>query len=373
VDTKKADAVIPFQDLKRQFHDIQSEVEEAIQGVLESGSYILGDEVSLFEREFADYLGGEYAVGVGSGTDAIALTLLALGVGDGDEVITTPFTAVPTVMAIHLTGARPVFADIREGGYGLDAEQAARTVTARTKALVPVHLFGECIETDGLANVARDAGAYLVEDACQAHGARRGEKAAGMSGSAGCFSFYPTKNLGAYGDAGAVATDDEELTARVRALRDYGRSSREVFREVGRNSRLDELQAAVLRVKLRHLDQWNKRRRRLAALYNSLLEDLPLELPIEQPAGSHVYHLFVIGAQDRDGLAEALTGKDIQTHVHYPTPVHLQPALEFLGYSKGDFPRAEAAAGRVLSLPMHPRLEEADVETVAREVRAFYR
>jgi len=276
-------------------------------------------------------------------------------------------------MAILLTGARPVFADIREGGFGLDPEQAGSAVTGRTRALVPVHLFGEHVETDGLATVARDAGAYLVEDACQAHGARRGKKAAGMSGSAGCFSFYPTKNLGAYGDAGAVATDDADLAARVRALRDYGRSGRDVFAQVGRNSRLDELQAAVLRVKLRQLEEWNDKRRRLAALYNSLLEGLPLELPIEQTPGSHVYHLFVVAGPDRDGLAEALAAKGIQTHVHYPTPVHLQPALQFLGYSSGDFPRAEAAAERVLSLPMHPRLEEADVEAVAREIKAFYR
>jgi dTDP-4-amino-4,6-dideoxygalactose transaminase len=363
--------VILFQDLGGQFRDIQPEIEEAVRAVLDGGSYILGEELERFEREFAGYLGAAHAVGVASGTDAITLTLKALGVGDGDEVITTAFTAVPTVMAILMTGARPVLADIAEGGYGLDDEAAAGRITDRTRAIVPVHLFGECVDTGALLSLARESGAHLVEDACQAHGARRSGVSAGLSGAAGCFSFYPTKNLGAYGDAGAVATDDAGLAGKLRKLRNYGRSERDLFMEVGGNSRLDELQAAVLRVKLRYLDDWNARRRRLAALYSELLEGLPLDLPGEQSPGSHVYHLYVVGADDRDGLARALAAKDIETYVHYPEPVHLQPALAFLGHSSGDFPRAEAAALRSLSLPMHPRLTEEEVGMVAREIRAF--
>jgi dTDP-4-amino-4,6-dideoxygalactose transaminase len=363
--------VIPFQDLSGQFRDIQPEIEQVIRAVLDGGSYILGDELDRFELEFADYLGAAHSVGVASGTDAITLALRALGIGDGDEVITTAFTAVPTIMAILMTGARLVLADIGENGYGLDANEAARHVTDRTRAIVPVHLFGECLDTAALLSLARGSKAHLVEDACQAHGARRSGVSAGMSGAAGCFSFYPTKNLGAYGDAGAVATNDAGLAEKLRKLRDYGRSERDLFLEVGGNSRLDELQAAVLRVKLRYLDDWNARRRRLAALYGELLDGLPLDLPVEQPPGSHVYHLYVIGSGDRDGLARALAAKGIETYVHYPRPVHLQPALAFLGYSSGDFPRAETAAHRALSLPMHPGMTEEEVETVARGIRAF--
>jgi len=365
-------AEIPFLDLARNLDGIKAEVEEAIAGVVSGGHYILGPEVNLFEKEFAAYLGCSAAVGVASGTDAITLSLKALSIGAGDAVVTTPFTAPPTAMAIRRSGARTVLADIEEGGYGLDAGQVRRNMTPDTRAVVPVHLFGEVVDMEAMCSLADETGAVLVEDACQAHGAESGGRMAGTMGTCGCFSFYPTKNLGALGDGGLVATDDRGLAAHLRSLRDYGRTDRDTFTYDGFNSRLDEIQAAVLRVKLRHLDALNRRRRELAGLYLGGLQGLPLDLPSEKPGRGHVYHLFVIGTDERDLLVRSLAQQGIQTCVHYPIPIHLQPVMADLGYAKGDFPRAEAAAGKVLSLPLNPSLSEEQVEKICRSIRNHF-
>ncbi|MFH1151310.1 MAG: DegT/DnrJ/EryC1/StrS family aminotransferase, partial [Actinomycetota bacterium] len=259
-----------------------------------------------------------------------------------------------------------------EGGYGLDACEVERVATPDTRAIVPVHLYGECMDLSALLDVAHRLGAVVIEDACQAHGARLGGKAAGTFGAAAAFSFYPTKNLGAFGDAGLIATDDTAVAGRLRKLRDYGRSCRDLFEEPGRNSRLDELQAAMLRIKLERLDAWNERRRSLAALYAAELEGLPLDLPRENEPGSHVYHLYVVATDGRDALKRHLEERDIAALVHYPVCPHLQDAFANLGYGPGDFPRAESAAAHVLSLPLHPWLSDQDAMTVAREVRAFF-
>lgn len=364
--------MIPFLDLTAQYRECEQRLLEAAARVFESGGYVLGGEVEAFEREFAGWLGSGHGVGVASGTDAITLALNALGVGHGDDVVTTAFTAVPTVMAIVLAGARPVFADITESGYGLDPAEAERAATPSTRAIVPVHLYGECLDLSGLERVAHRLDVVLVEDACQAHGARMGGRAAGTFGAAGAFSFYPTKNLGAFGDAGLVATDDTAVAGRLRKLRDYGRSCRDLFDEPGRNSRLDELQAAMLRVKLERLDAWNERRRSLASHYNRELEGLPLDLPGESEPGSHVFHLYVVATDGRDALSRHLEDRGIRALVHYPVCPHLQEAFANLGYGPGDFPRAEAASARVLSLPLHPWLSDEDAMTVAGEVRAFF-
>jgi len=364
--------MIPFQDLSRQFTDLRTEIEGAIQSVLEGNRFILGPEVGEFEKEFAAFLGRGQTIGVASGTDAILLTLKALGVGAGDEVITTPFTAVPTTMAILLAGARPVFVDIEEDGYGMEAAGVAGAISLRTRAIVPVHIFGQALETRQLCETACALGLPLVEDACQAHGVRFGNRMVGTFGAAGCFSFYPTKNLGAYGDAGLVATADPYLAERVRMLRDYGRTGRDTFAQIGRNSRLDELQAAILRVKLRRLDQWNADRQKLAAIYLEELEGLPLKLPVSHSPRGHVFHLFVVATPRRNELAAWLKSKGIETHVHYPAPVHLQPAMAHLGYKRGSLPRAEAAASSVLSLPIYPGMPEGDARQVAAEIRAFF-
>ncbi len=364
--------MIPFQDLSCQFTDLRTEIEAAIRSVLEGNRFILGPEVAEFEAEFAAFLGHGQAIGVASGTDAILLTLKALGIGEGDEVITTPVTAVPTAMAVLLAGARPVFVDIEEDGFGMDAAEAAQATSLRTRAFVPVHIYGESLDIGQLCETACSLGVPLVEDACQAHGVRYGERMAGTFGTAGCFSFYPTKNLGAYGDAGLVSTGDPYLAERVRRLRDYGRTERDTFLHVGRNSRLDEMQAAILRVKLRKLEQWNADREQIAKIYLEELAGLPLVLPARREPRGHVYHLFVIKTPQRNELREWLKEKGIETHVHYPAPVHLQPAMSFLGYKKGSLPRAEAASQSVLSLPIYPGMPEAHAHEVAAEIRAFF-
>lgn len=361
--------MVPFLDLSRQYALIKGEMDEALLRVGARGSYIMGSELEDFQQRFAAYCGCARAAGVASGTDAIALALKALNIGPGDEVITTPLTAVPTVMAIIQAGATPVFADIEEGGYGLDPAEAAKAAGPRTRALLPVHIFGECVEMDTLLDLAGRLGIALVEDACQAHGASWQGHPAGSLGAMGCFSFYPTKNLGAVGDAGMVTTGDESLYYRVCSLRDYGRSSRDTFSEPGWNSRLDEIQAAVLGVKLSHLDQWTARRKEIAGVYNQAFSGTDLFLPIERPGRGHVYHLYVVSCDYRDDLASMLSSRGVQTHVHYPAPVHLQPALMHLGYARGDFPRAEAASARVLSLPLNPWMTDAETELVANATR----
>jgi dTDP-4-amino-4,6-dideoxygalactose transaminase len=329
---------------------------------------VLGPEVTAFEEEFAAASGAAYAVGVGTGTDAIALILRALDIGPGDEVITTPLSAAFSALAVMMTGARPVFADIDPARLTLDPAAVERAVTGRTRALLPVHLYGQAANVEALAAIASKHGLAMVEDCCQAHLATAGGRPVGTLGAAGAFSFYPTKNLGAIGDGGAVITNDASLAARVKRLRNGGQRLRYQHDEAGVNSRLDELQAAILRARLPFLREWTARRRRLAALYRRSLHDAPVNLLAELDSG-HVHHLFVVRSRRRDELQRHLGSRGIETLVHYPVPISRQPALAAL--QPAECPEAAAACSEVVSLPLHPGLQETDVVDVAAAIRDF--
>jgi dTDP-3-amino-3,4,6-trideoxy-alpha-D-glucose transaminase len=367
--------VIPPVDLRRQYASIKSEVDAALIQVLEAGWYILGEQVETFEREFAALCGVAHAVGVGSGTAALQLALAGCGVGPGSEVITVPHTAVATVVAIELTGARPVLVDIDPRRYTLNAAGLEAVITPRTRAIVPVHLYGCPADLGPILEIARRHNLFVVEDCAQAHGAQYHDQPVGSWGHIAAFSFYPTKNLGAYGDGGMVVTNDLELAERVRLLRQYGWRERYISSKVdgakGLNSRLDELQAAILRVKLCHLQDWNDSRRRLAGLYSERLRGSGVLAPFEPEGTNHVYHLYVVRHPHRDKLRAFLNERGIGSLIHYPVPVHLQPAFRDLGHEAGDFPMAEAAAHEVLSLPLYPELRDQEVMTVANAVIAF--
>ena len=349
----------------------QTEIDAAIRQVLESGWYILGQQVRAFEAEFAAYCRVRHAVGVASGTDALHLALRACGVCPGNEVITVPHTAVATVVAIELAGARPVLVDIEPARYTLDAARLEAAITPRTRAIIPVHLYGCPAELTPILDIARQHGLYVVEDCAQAHGARYRGRLVGSWGHISAFSFYPTKNLGAIGDGGMVVTDDPGLAEKVQLLREYGWQERYVSCFQGLNSRLDEIQAAVLGVKLRYLEAENKARRRLARLYDDLLADSGIVLPVEPTNARHVYHLYVVRHPCRDALRAHLQEHGIGTGIHYSVPVHLQPAYAHLGYGAGDFGVAEAAAREVLSLPLYPELGPEQVSTIAAIVQRF--
>lgn len=355
--------MIPVVDLRAEYLAVKAEIDAALQRVLESGWYILGKEVPAFESEFAAWCGVSGAVGVGNGTDALHIALRACGVGPGDEVITVAHTAVATAAAIGLTGATPVFVDIDPATYTLDPAQLAAAITPRTKAVIPVHLYGHPADLGGILPIARSAGLRVIEDCAQAHGAEWQGRRVGGFGDLACFSFYPTKNLGALGDGGAVAGNDPALLDRVRLLREYGwpPHSRYVSEIEGMNSRLDEMQAAILRVKLAHLDAWNEHRRTLAAVYAAHLPDWVVK-PEEQPGCRHVYHLYVIRSTDRDSLREKLRTAGVATGIHYPVPVHQQAAYRHL--SPVSLPVTEEAAAEILSLPMHSTLTVAQIEQV---------
>ncbi len=363
--------MIPQANPKAQYLRYKSEIDIVIRTVLERGRYVLGEEVEAFEEEFANYVGCKSGVGVASGTDAIQLALQACGVGPGDEVITVPHTAVATVAAIELCGAKAVLVDVDPDFLTLDVRRLENAVTSRTKAIVPVHIYGQPAALGLICSTARDAGLFVVEDCAQAHGARLNGQRVGSFGNVSCFSFYPTRNLGAIGDGGMVITNDEELGKRVRLLREYGWKQRYVSAVPGSNSRLDELQAAILRVKLRYLDADNERRRRLAAIYVEKLGGARVTLPKLRPGAEHVYHQFVIRTSHRDKLQAYLEERSIGTSIHYPTPIHLQPAyIERLG-GEGAFPVAERAAREVLSLPMYPELSEQQVGEVCEVLGDF--
>ncbi len=364
---------VPFGDSRREVEEIRPEVEAAIQGVLDSGWFILGENVKRFEEAFAAYCGVEHAVGVGSGTEALHLALVACGVGPGDEVITVPNTAVPTASAISFAGARPVFVDVEPDTLLMNADLLEPAITPRTKAIVPVHLFGQMADIGKIVEIAHAHGVPVVEDACQAHGAEWQGKRPGQVGDLAAYSFYPSKNLGAYGDGGAVVTNDPQLAERVWLLRNYGQKKRYYHSIVGFNSRLDELQAAILSVKLRYLDKWNHRRRELAERYLVGLRETDLILPKQAPGRRHVFHLFVVRHPRRDKLQEFLEVRGVKTLIHYPVPVHLQEAYRFLGYHEGDFPVAERAASEILSLPIFPQLRAEEVDYVVEQVKAFGR
>jgi len=364
--------MVPFVELSSQFRSIEPEIRAAIDAVLESGWFIFGKQHAAFEEEFAAYVGAARAVGVGSGTEAIHLALTAIGVGPGDEVITAANTCVPTVSGISATGAKPVLADIDPITFTMHPASLENAISTRTRAIVPVHLYGHPCDMDEILAVARKHGLAVVEDCAQAHGAAYRGRRCGTFGNAAAFSFYPSKNLGAYGDGGAVTTNDAALAERLCMLRNYGEERRYYHTVKGYNSRLDEIQAAILRVKLKHLDEWNEARRQHAAAYQARLQGVSAILaPREAPWATHIYHLFVIRASRRDGLRSHLTQCGIGTQLHYPIPIHLQPAYAELGLGEGAFPEAERACNEVLSLPMYPELPIAAVDRVAEAIAAF--
>lgn len=345
--------MIPFVDLTAEYQALQAEIDAAVARVLAGGWYILGQEVAAFEAEFAAFCGVEHAVGVASGTDALLLALRALEIGPGDEVITVSHTAVATVTAICLSGAVPVLVDVEPDYYTLNPALLEQAITPRTRAIIPVHLYGQPADLPAIVAIARQHHLYLIEDCAQAHGALLDGRPVGSWGDLAAFSFYPTKNLGAVGDGGAVVTADGELAQRLRGLRQYGWQERYISAHAGYNSRLDELQAAILRVKLGYLAELNRWRRELAARYRERLAGLPLVLPEERPAAEHVYHLFVIQSSRRDQLQAHLQAAGVATAVHYPVPVHQQPAYAHL---QASLPVTEQLAGRILSLPLYPHL-----------------
>jgi dTDP-4-amino-4,6-dideoxygalactose transaminase len=363
---------IPFFDYLRQYEGLAVRLDAAITRVLHSGRLVLDREVRGFEEQFARYCGAAHGVGVNSGTDALRVALTAAGVGEGDEVITVPNTSVGTVSAIRSAGARPVFADVLDSTLLIDPAAIEPRIGPRTRAIVPVHLFGQPAELGPVVEIARRRGLKVIEDCAQAHGAEYHGRKAGSIGDAGCFSFYPTKNLGAFGDGGMVVTSDPELAERARRIRTYGWERRDFSAGEGINSRLDEVQAAVLREKLPFLDDWNQHRYEHAMQYKQLLAGLPLTLPSIAPGTLHVFHLFVVRTPLRDDLARFLSGRGIGTLVHYPVPLHLQPAYAHLGYREGDFPVSERAQREVLSLPLFPELTRAELEEVCDAVRSFF-
>jgi len=364
--------MIPFVELKSQFRVIETELRAALDDVLESSWFIMGRQLEAFENEFAEYLRVPFSVGVGSGTEAVHLALRALGIQQDHEVITAPNTCVPTVCGISAAGARPKLADVDSQTLTLDPVSLKAALTQRTRAVVPVHLYGHPCDLDPLLEVAGRRGVSVVEDCAQAHGAEYRGKRCGVFGAAAAFSFYPSKNLGAYGDGGAVVTADEGLAQEVRMLRNYGEEKRYHHAKPGINSRLDEIQAAILRVKLKHLDEWNEARRECAAAYAERLAGLPVTLPHEAEWARHNYHLYVVRSPERDALMAHLRERGIGCLIHYPIPIHLQRAYENLGLGRDMFPIAEKACDEVLSLPMYPELRIEDIDTVAEAVAVFF-
>jgi len=365
--------MIPFLDLKAQYQSIKSEIDAAVLGVLASGQYILGEEVVRLEQEFADFCEVKHAIAVNTGTSALHLSLLAAGVGPGDEVITVPFTFVATVSAICYTGARPVFVDVEPVTLTMDAAQLEAKITSRTKAIIPVHLYGQMADMDAIKAIAEHYRIPVIEDACQAHGARYKGARAGSIGTSGCFSFYPGKNLGACGEGGIVVTNSDDHAKTMRMLRDWGQEQRYHHLLKGFNYRMDAIQGAILRIKLRHLEAWTEARRAHARRYSSLLAgSAHLKTPVEITDRRHVYHVYAIRSHDRDELQRVLSAEGIQSGLHYPIPVHLQKAHADLGHQAGDFPVSEAAAREVLSLPIYPEMPAWHVDQVAAALEYAY-
>jgi len=362
---------IPLVDLGAQHQSLKLNIRLAMDRVIMNTRFIGGKELNEFENAFAQFCGTKHAIGVSSGTSALELVLRALGIGPGDEVITAANSFIATPGSICAVGARPVLADVLEDTYCIDPALIEKAITAKTKAIIPVHLYGQLCDMERINAIAAKHGLKVIEDGAQAHGARIGDRRVGQWGDAACFSFYPGKNLGAYGDAGAVVTSDNELDAKVRKLQNHGRSEKYVSDVLGSNHRLDTLQAAVLNVKLRHLEKWNQSRRDVAASYRSLLDGLPLEIP-QVSTENHVYHLFVVRTKLRTELQAFLNEQGIDAGIHYPVPLHLQPALDHLDYSKGSFPVTERLAEEILSLPIFPEMDEGQIERVAVAVRAFF-
>jgi dTDP-4-amino-4,6-dideoxygalactose transaminase len=361
---------IKLVDLQRQFDPIREDVLGAIANVLDGMNLFLGENVYQLEKDFAQFCQAKYAVGVGSGTDGLYLALRACDVGPGDEVITVPNTFFATIEAIVMAGATPVFVDIDPETYNMDPALLEAAITSRTKALIPVHLYGHPADMQPIMAIAHRHGLRVIEDACQAHGAEYAGRRAGSLGDAAAFSFYYSKNLGGYGEGGMVVTDDRDIAMKLQSLRNHGSIERYRHDFIGVNSRLDEIQAAILRLKLDYLEQWNMRRRSLAIEYTRRLSDMPgVRLPVERPDSRHVFHLFVVQVPQRDQVQQWLSRHGIETGIHYPVPAHLQAACANLGYEPGSFPRSEAAADRILSLPMHPDLTIDDVAYVCQTLQ----
>ena len=365
--------MIPFVDLKAQYDSIKDEIDEAIQNILNNTSFIMGEELKEFEEEFAKFCDVKYAIGVANGSDALILALKACGIGEGDEVITVPHTFIATTEAITHVGGEIVFIGINPKTYTIDVSKIEEKISDKTKAIIPVHLYGQPADMDSILKIAKKYNLRIIEDAAQAHGAEyKGEKV-GSIGDVGCFSFYPGKNLGAYGDAGMITTNDGEIAEKVKLLRNHGRITKKYEHEIeGYSSRLDNLQAAILRVKLSHLNKWNESRRRNAKKYNELLSNIDgIITPYEADYAKHVYHLYVIRVKDRDRSREELKSKGIATGIHYPIPLHLQRAYNYLGYKNGDFPVTEKASQEILSLPMFAELNEEQIVKICRLIKKF--
>jgi dTDP-4-amino-4,6-dideoxygalactose transaminase len=362
---------VPFVDLRVMHEELDRELREAIHSVVRSGDFILGEAVAKFEEEWAAYCGVRHAVGTDSGLSALELALRAYGIGPGDEVVTAANTFIATAFAVMHTGATPVLVDADPDTLNMDASRLAEAITPRTRAVIPVHLYGQPADMDAIRLVADAHDLIVIEDACQAHGARYRGRRAGALGHAAAFSFYPAKNLGAFGDGGVVVTDDAEIAERIRALRHYGQREKNEHGVVGYNRRLDTLQAACLQLKLARLDNWNDDRRAAAEQYDLALANAGVKVPASEPDVEHVWHLYVVRTSRREELRAHLTASGIATGIHYPVPVHLQPACSDLGYRPGDFPVSEAAANEILSLPMYPGLDEPAVQRVAGSIRAL--
>jgi dTDP-4-amino-4,6-dideoxygalactose transaminase len=362
---------VPFLDLKAHHEPLREQLDAAIAAVINNSAFAGGPFVANFERDYAAYCGARAAIGVGNGTDALWLALLALGIGPGDEVITVPNSFMATAEAISLTGAKPVFVDVDGQSYNMDASLLQAAITPRTRAIIPVHLFGQIADMDSILGIAGERGIPVVEDACQAHGAMHNGKRAGTLGVAGCFSFYPGKNLGAFGEAGAVVTDAPELEAKIRVLRDHGQARKYYHSHIGWNARMDGIQGAVLAVKLKHLDAGNARRRAHARLYDELLREVEgVVTPFASDPSRHVYHVYAVRVKGRDQVLSAMADRGISCAIHYPVPIHLQDAYRGLGYRPGDFPVAERCAREFLSLPMFPELTEEHIHFVAAGLKA---
>jgi dTDP-4-amino-4,6-dideoxygalactose transaminase len=371
--------MVPFFDLTRQYQGIKSEILSATQRVYEKGRFILGEEVSAFEREFSHYCGVRYGVGVGSGTDALYLALKAAGIGEGDEVVTVANSFIATALAISFTGAKPLFVDIDFKTYTMDPNslelllkrQRAKGSRRKIKAVLPVHLYGHPADMDSIMEISNRYDLVVIEDACQAHGAKYRNKKVGSFGTMGCFSFYPTKNLGGYGDGGMVVTAYQKYDQKLRLLRCYGEKNKYQHILKGHNSRLDEIQAAILRVKLKYLDQWNEKRRRKAEIYTEQLSPLGVVCPIEKKGGSHVFHLYAIQAKKRDSLQAFLKKKGIDTLIHYPIPIPFQKAYQELRYGKRDLPLTNQWSRKTLSLPFFPEMKESEIRKVVEGISRF--
>lgn len=363
---------VPFVDLQGQYGALREEILAGIERVMTRSAFILGDEVETFERSFADFCGAQECVGVASGCDALLLALRAFGIGRGDEVITATNTFIATALAISACGARPVLVDCLEDSQLIDPAHIRGAITPRTRAIIPVHLYGQSADMDAIAEIARDRNLAVIEDAAQAHGAAHRGRMCGTIGDAGCFSFYPGKNLGAYGDGGAIVTNRPELAQWLRIVRNYGQSKKYHHDVIGWNSRLDTIQAAVLLAKLPHLHGWNDARRRTADRYRQRLRDTPVVLPVESAGNRHVYHLYVVRTERRDELLAHLERNQISCGIHYPIPIHLQTSYAPLGYSRGSFPIAERAAKSALSLPMFPEITAEHVDFTCDQIRSFF-